>query len=138
MSLEDGNGSDFRNNVLLLEPQKQVQQSVLYDNWLRAGRLDLVFQQEQRFLFQTYSPSPLSCLFFYLRVNGAGCKFDSLFQSRTYVKKTLELYLYVLHLFGVGVGPRVLFTSRGIIVLLCLIIIALKTTLRPHASVFGC
>jgi hypothetical protein len=98
---------------------------VLYDNWLRAGRLDLVFQQEQRFLFQTYSPSPLSCLFF-LRVNGAVFKFDSLFRSRTYVKKPLELYLYVLHPFGVGVGPRVLFTSRGIIVLLCLIIIPLE------------
>jgi len=45
--------------VLLLEPQKQVQQSVLYDNWVQAGRLDFDFQQGQRVIFKTYAPSPL-------------------------------------------------------------------------------
>lgn len=86
---EDGNGSDFRNIVLVLEQQKQVQQSALYDNWLQAGRLHSDFQQRQIFLFQTYSPSLLSRRFFFffpLRVNPAVCKFDSLFQSRAYVK----------------------------------------------------
>lgn len=55
--------------MLLLGQQKQVQQSVLYDNWLQAGRIDLDFQQGQRFLFKTYPPSPLSRLFVFLSVN---------------------------------------------------------------------